>query len=269
MNPKCNRERTCEVMFEVFKVPSLHIAVQGVLSLYGMGKTSGLVLDAGDGVVHTLPVYDGYGLVHGIRRLDIAGRDLTYYLQSLLAKHHKQALTTRADLEVVRQCKEQCCYVSLDPEHEVATEMVFESEAPNRRSVLLSEERWLCPELLFTPVEEVSSVQHAVRESIEVCGPDIVRHMYRNIVLSGGSTQFPNFQQRLEKELKDLVPAAIASASPPRVLGLADRQFCVWYGACSLANLRSSMAESTWLDKAEYEEEGVQRIHEKMALQYH
>jgi actin-related protein len=66
-----------EIMFEQFTVPAFYLSIQAVLSLYSSGKTTGLVLDAGDGVTHTVPVYEGYSLTHAIERNNFAGRDLT------------------------------------------------------------------------------------------------------------------------------------------------------------------------------------------------
>lgn len=73
-----------EVMFETFQVPSFYLSIQAVLSLYSSGKTTGLVLDAGDGVTHIVPIYEGYSLSHAIERNDFAGRDLTDHMSKLL-----------------------------------------------------------------------------------------------------------------------------------------------------------------------------------------
>lgn len=84
LNPRTNRERSAELFFETFNVPALFISIQAVLSLYATGRTTGVVLDSGDGVTHAVPIYEGFALPLSIVRSDIAGRDVTRYLKLLL-----------------------------------------------------------------------------------------------------------------------------------------------------------------------------------------
>ena len=84
LNPRRNRERAAEIFFETFNVPALFISMQAVLSLYATGRTTGVVLDSGDGVTHAVPIYEGFALPLSIMRSDIAGRDVTRYLKLLL-----------------------------------------------------------------------------------------------------------------------------------------------------------------------------------------
>ncbi|KAJ1927463.1 centractin- actin- protein of the dynactin complex, partial [Linderina macrospora] len=113
LNPSSNREQAAQIFFETFNVPAFYTSIQAVLSLYASGRTTGIVLDSGDGVTHAVPVFEGFALPHAIRRVDIAGRDVTDHLQVLLQKAG-HGFNTTAEHEIVRQIKEKICYVALD-----------------------------------------------------------------------------------------------------------------------------------------------------------
>lgn len=98
-------------------MPALYTSIQAVLSLYASGRTTGIVLDAGDGVSHAVPVYEGFAITNSIQRIDVAGRDITEYLQTLLRKSG-YVFHTSAEKEVVRHIKEAVTYVAHDPRKE-------------------------------------------------------------------------------------------------------------------------------------------------------
>ncbi len=117
LNPRSNRDTAAQILFETFNVPALYTSIQAVLSLYASGRTTGVVLDAGDGVSHAVPVYQGFTVPNSIRRIDVAGRDVTEYLQTLLRKSG-YVFHTSAEKEVVRLIKEAVTYVAHDPKKE-------------------------------------------------------------------------------------------------------------------------------------------------------
>ncbi len=104
LNPRKNREKAAEIFFETFAVPALYISMQAVLSLYSTGRTTGVVLDSGDGVTHSVPIFEGFALPHSVMRNDIAGREVTKYLKLLLRKEGFNFNTT-AEFEIVKNIK--------------------------------------------------------------------------------------------------------------------------------------------------------------------
>ncbi|KAF0990053.1 hypothetical protein HZS_3734 [Henneguya salminicola] len=265
MNPKSNREKMTQIMFETFKVPSFYVSIQAVLSLYASGRTSGLVLDCGDGVTHTVPVYEGYSLPYSVHRLDFAGRELTEYLASLLTERG-YSFVTSAEKEIVKDIKEKLCFVALNYSHE---HLHYSAEfansfttytLPDGQIIEIGDERFRCPEALFQPSligHEYKGLAEIAFNSILNCDIDIRRLLYSNMVLSGGSTMFPGFPERMNKDLQSLAPsnARIKMSSP------SERRFSVWIGGSVLASLSSF--KDMWISKEEYDEFGSAIVHRK------
>merc|ERR1712199_51619 len=148
INPKDNRERMTQIMFETFNARRFYVAIQAVLSLYASGRTTGVVVDCGDGVSHTVPIYEGYSMPHAIQRINLAGRDLTDYICKILTES-KINLHTSAERESAKKIKEDLCYVSMNFAEEVdnfaGKEKTF--ELPDMSVVTVHNQIIRCPEL--------------------------------------------------------------------------------------------------------------------------
>jgi actin-related protein 2 len=284
MNPKRNRERLIEVMFEKYGFEGASISIQAMLTLTAQGLLTGVVVDTGDGVTHVVPVYDGFVPQNLIRRLDVAGRHITRYLIKLLLLRG-YSLNRTADFETARMIKEKLCYVALDinVERKLAAEITVLMETyelPDGRVIKLGAERFEAPEALFSPgLIDVESAGMAdmVFDMIQAADIDLRPEFYKHIVLSGGSSMYPGLPSRLEKGLKDRYLKDILKWPPANDPGNKDpppadimkrlnklklriedpprRKHMVFLGGSVLADIMKDRDEF-WISKAEYEADG-------------
>lgn len=261
MNPKENREKMIEFFFEDLKVPAFYVFTQAVLSLYASGKTTGLVVDSGDGVTHIVVVYEAYCIKHAVNRIDLAGRDLTRYLQKLLTECNHYFQST-SEMEIVRKIKETSCYVALDFEQEAKAlrEKKIEYTLPDNSVIKIGDQAIRCPELLFNPSlegKDFKGIHEYVIDSIKKSDIDLRKDLYQNILLSGGTSMFEGIQERLNKEISAKAP----SNTQVRLIAPVERKYSVWIGGSLLATLATF--QTSWITDEEYKEEGVNVVHRK------
>jgi centractin len=267
LNPRRNRERAAEIFFETFNVPALFISMQAVLSLYATGRTTGVVLDSGDGVTHAVPIYEGFALPLSIMRSDVAGRDVTRYLKLLLRKEGLNFNTT-AEFEVVKTMKEKICYLTSNPQRALddlsGTGGDIEKTMytlPDGSSVEIGAgPRVRAPEILFRPDLigcEFEGVHEVLVTSIQKSDLDLRKVFYQNIVLSGGSTLFKGFGDRLLNEVKKVGPKDLKI----RISAPQERLYSTWIGGSILASLDTF--KRMWVSRKEFDEEGQRVVHRK------
>lgn len=270
LNAPENREYTAEIMFETFNVPGLYIAVQAVLALAASWTSrnvkertlTGTVIDSGDGVTHVIPVAEGYVIGSSIKHIPLAGRDITAFVQQLMRERGEQ-IPPAESMEIAKRVKEQYSYVCPDIVKEFqkydaetgkwikqCTGMDAVTKKPYKYEV--GYERFLGPEIFFNPEifssDFLTPLPKVVDDTIQTCPIDVRRGLYKNIVLSGGTTMFKDFSKRLARDVKRSVDYRIKrseelsggkiKAVPLEVNVISHhmQRYAVWFGGSMLAS---------------------------------
>lgn len=286
LNTPENREYTAEIMFESFNVPGLYIAVQAVLALAASWTSkqvsertlTGTVIDSGDGVTHVIPVAEGYVIGSCIKHIPIAGRDITYFVQQMLRDREPQIPPEQA-MDVAKKIKEQYSYVcpdivkeftkyDTDPAKCLKQFTAKHAVTGKDFSVDVGYERFLGPEIFFHPEFCSADFQTSISETVDTVvqnSPiDVRRGLYKNIVLSGGSTMFKDFGRRLQRDVKRRCDARTAfsdqnskmKSTPMDVAVISHhmQRYAVWFGGSLLASTPEFY--SVCHSKADYDEHG-------------
>jgi len=266
LNPKENREKATQIMFETFNVPSMFLLIQSKMALFGAGITTGLVLDVGHQVTRVAPILEGSTFMAGIWRSELAGEALTDSLIAMLNENNKYAVETRTHRNIVRDMKEKTGYVALSYEDEAknaeadASSFEMKYELPDGQALSVGVERFKCAEALFQPQligMESDGVHKMVNNSIMKCDAEVRQQLFGNILLSGGATMATGLDARLTKEVTALAPDSmkVKVIAPPK------RDELAWRGG-AIFSAMSSYGDSA-ISKKEYEETGAGIVHKK------
>jgi actin-related protein 3 len=290
LNTPENREYTAEIMFETFNVPGLYIAVQAVLALAASWTSkdvsertlTGTVIDSGDGVTHVIPVAEGYVIGSCIKHIPLAGRDITQFVQKLM-RDRGEPIPPEDSLEVAKAVKEMHSYVCPDivkeygkydanPGKYFRTYENKHGKTKKRYRADIGFERFLGPEIFFNPEifssDFLTPLPEVVDDAISHCPIDTRRGLYKNIVLSGGSTMFKDFGRRLQRDIKKRVDGRqkvqaakqtgevkmSANKLDVNVISHQMQRFAVWFGGSMLSS--TPEFHRVCHTKAQYEEEG-------------
>jgi len=289
LNAPENREYTAEIMFETFNCSGLYIAVQAVLALAASltskkraadSTLTGTVIDSGDGVTHVIPVADGFVIGSAIKSVPIAGKDLTLFVQQLM-RERGEKVPPEDTLDVARRVKEQHSYVCSDVVREFGkydnepSKYIRQLSGIHQRSNQpwqcdVAYERFLGPEVFFQPEiytsDYLTPLPEVVDQCIQMSPIDTRRSLYKNIVLSGGSTMFKDFHRRVQRDIKRLVDTRVAASEAlsgnrmkaaeleVNVLSHQMQRFAVWFGGSVLASTPEFYTACH--TKADYDEYG-------------
>ncbi|KAM4818598.1 actin-related protein T1 [Thomomys bottae] len=262
LNPKDIREKTTEIMFEKFAVPAFYLSNHAVGSLYASGYTTGLVLDSGDGITSTVPIYEGCSLSHAVTKLSLAGRDISeHLLQVILGKGYSYpCLFSKI---VMDDLKEKLCFVKLEPDKDSwkkTKEIRKEYTLPDGNVVHIGDDLCQVPEVLFEPDQlgiHDPGLSQMICSSIKKCDTDIQKNLFAEIVMAGGNTLFPGLDERLMKELESLDSVGM----PVKITAPRDRCFSSWIGTSLMACM--STFKKMWVTASDFNEFGKSVVQRK------
>ncbi|XP_034079023.1 actin-related protein 3-like isoform X3 [Gymnodraco acuticeps] len=260
-----------QIIFKYLRAePEDHSFLMAVLALaaswtsrqVGERTLTGVVIDSGDGVTHAIPVAEGYVIGSCIKHIPIAGRDITFFIQQLL-RDREAGIPPEQSLETAKAIKERYCYICPDIVKEFSK---FDSDpgkwikqyhgvnavTKTDFNVDVGYERFLGPEIFFHPEfanpDFMQPISDIVDEVIQSCPIDVRRPLYKNIVLSGGSTMFRDFGRRVQRDLKRVVDARLKFSEelsggrlkpkPMEVQVVTHhmQRYAVWFGGSMLAS---------------------------------
>ena len=250
-------EKTTQIMFETFNVPSLYIANPSV-ALNAVGKDTGIVYFSGGNSTFSVPVYQGCLIKSGEIKYNFGGNNISEYLVKLLTQKGYIFETTKEKM-VIETMKQKHSFLSLDLERDIESsknkskpEISF--TLPDDTVIHIAQEIFCCTESIFEPSlvdKPFMKPQEMIHYSASQIEPSLVKDFLENIVVCGGNTLIPNFKERLQKGLnsigssnfeKNIVKTEIESSE-------------LMFKGCSLISSLKTFEKSS-LTKDEYDEYG-------------
>lgn len=266
--PYEDKLKMAQVLFEELNVENLYMTNTSTLALYANGRTTGIVVDIGYEMTSCVPIYEGFVLNHAVTKIEMGGFHLTQFMASLINEHledDKKFINTN-QISMINELKEKVCIVAEDfdseykrlQDNKVIEKYVFPE---NNKEIQYSSEKFKCPEMLFQPNffgKDASGIHELCYKSINKCNSDIVRDLYLNTILAGGSSLFMKIQPRFNKELQSLAPTGkkAYTIAPP------ERKYSAWLGGSILA-LLDNFKQVMFVSKKEYNDMGAEVIYNK------
>ncbi|CAI9741794.1 Hypothetical predicted protein [Octopus vulgaris] len=257
-NSETNRANMVEIMFEKFQVRAVMVANQAALSLFDSGRVTGISVNVGHGITQVVPIY-GASTIKGAtfcQHQNITGLALRDNLRSILTERGYRYGDSMSENRTLNDIKEKLCYVALDFEQEMQAAKSSKAlekshEQSDGQIITIGNERFRVPEAIFSPSDGVHEMTY---NSIMKCDEEIRRDLFANIVLSGGSTMFPGFVERMKKEISALAPPN----TEVNIIALPEREYSPWIGGSRLASRPPT--DDLWITKEEYKESDASHV---------
>ncbi|KAL8255125.1 hypothetical protein R6Q59_033346 [Mikania micrantha] len=245
------KEAINSALFDM-NVPSACVVSQGTLALFAAKKTSGILVNIGFGQTSVVPILHGK-IMHqvGVEVVGVGAMKLTGYLREQM---HQRNLNF-SSLYTVRTLKENLCYVAIDYEAELRKDREASYEVPVEGWFTLKQERFRTGEILFQP-RIAGLIEKGLHQAVALCvehchdaGLACDDSWFTSIVLSGGTACLPGLVERLDKELRLLLPPSISNGI--RVIPPPYGADAAWYGAKLISNL-STFPNSWCINKKDF-----------------
>ena len=251
-DPKDNKERLMQTLFETFSAQGVYTSAPAVFEMYAAGRENGVILGCGEQCTYALLMHEGLPDPRTLQRSDVAGAALTQHTAALLARAGGGG--SPVDAATARKAKESLGVVARDasgaPPAGVA-DATFDM-AEGRKLTVSAATRAAIGEPLFNPVlagEQSGGLAQLISSCIRMRdrdgalestehGKDGTDNWYRSVVLGGGTTMLPGLSARLTHELTQYAPAGCT----PEVLAIPERGNAAWVGASILSSLAVSAA---------------------------
>jgi actin-related protein len=273
LNPKANREKTFELAFERFNVPSTYLAIQSALAIYATGHTTAVVVDFGEEEIRTMPMLEGYILPHGYNAVPYGGDNVTRYLKSLLEKRGVLLSENADDANALCEAmKDSYCRVAPtleefnriveSPDGSEITGFSRKVLLPNGSEVEIGKELVQATEGLFQPslfgISDVWGLPDLTIKGLHSCNLDIRKDVYNTIVITGGTSLLPGLAERLKKGVEDL---RYHNTYKVGIVAAPERGIGSWVGGSILGSLTNF--HDSLVTRLEYDESGPTIVHRR------
>ncbi len=279
--PKADREQLCQLLFEQFNVEGLFAHDSAVLSLYAVGKYSGLVLDFGHGKLDVAAVMDGATNTAATRRFLWAGQDQNARLAALL----RERGVALADPRRLRDLKHLCARAAETAAEYEQLVAAGAGAGTSAAAAAAGEQSYALPdgqevrlpaavgaqllEPLFQPQllgRDGPGVAELATECVLLNYDGLGRKaVYENLLLCGGGGAAAGLQQRLVREMRLQAPLAAqpAACGVAEYLPAGTQRCAAWSGGAVMA--RVVQGQGQLMSKGDYEEAGPAAVHRKCA----